>query len=436
MAQELDTSIQYLSGVGPKRAELLERELGIKTLSDLIHLYPFRYIDRSGILPVAQVAPDLAFVQIQATVVSRTLYGPNSAVVSQETNPIHWGAVKRLSVMVEDASGRMEMVFFKGIRWNFQRLVPGSTFLFFGKPQAFGQRLNIVHPEVDVPQDGAMSQGGPDGRLSQHGEAQDGRHHRQGDVQAPVRRPLPLPAGDPGDAAGVHPARPGARLPALCAQEHPFPEGQLRPAEGDLPAEIRGTLLPAAEPAEAEIRPLARRARHPDAQGRSRLPRLLQRPSLQSDGRAAAGDQGDPRRSDERPPDEPPAAGRRGLRQDHGGRAQLPDRHRQRLPDLHHGPHRGAGPAALCQYPEIPEADFRTLRPADRQHDAEGAARHPRRAGGRQHRHHRGHARPAGRQRHFQEPRPRRHRRAAPFRRGAAGELWGKRARTCLRTCS
>ena len=53
----------------------------------------------------------------------------------------------------------MEMVFFKGIRWNFQRLVPGATFLFFGKPQAFGTRLNIVHPEVDVPQEGALSQG-------------------------------------------------------------------------------------------------------------------------------------------------------------------------------------------------------------------------------------------------------------------------------------
>ena len=156
---ELNTSIQYLSGVGPKRAELLRRELGIETLSDLIHLYPFRYIDRSGITPIAQVAPDLAHVQLQATVIKRTLYGPNSAVVSQETQPIHWGAVKRLSVIVEDASGQMEMVFFKGIRWNFQRLVPGSTFLFFGKPQAFGSRLNIVHPEVDVPQDGAMSQG-------------------------------------------------------------------------------------------------------------------------------------------------------------------------------------------------------------------------------------------------------------------------------------
>ena len=156
---ELNSSIQYLSGVGPKRAELLRRELGIETLSDLIHLYPFRYIDRSGITPIAQVAPDLAHVQLQATVIRRTLYGPNSAVVSQETQPIHWGAVKRLSVIVEDASGQMEMVFFKGIRWNFQRLVPGSTFLFFGKPQAFGSRLNIVHPEVDVPQDGAMSQG-------------------------------------------------------------------------------------------------------------------------------------------------------------------------------------------------------------------------------------------------------------------------------------
>ena len=156
---ELNTSIQYLSGVGPKRAELLRRELGIETLSDLIHLYPFRYIDRSGITPIARVEPDLAYVQLQARVVSRTLYGPGSSIVPQETDPIHWGACKRLSVIVEDESGRMEMVFFKGIRWNFQRLVPGSTFLFFGKPQAFGTRLNLVHPEVDVPQDGAMSQG-------------------------------------------------------------------------------------------------------------------------------------------------------------------------------------------------------------------------------------------------------------------------------------
>ena len=156
---ELGTSIQYLSGVGPKRAQLLRSELGIETLSDLIHLYPFRYIDRNGITPIAQVAPDLAYVQLQARVVSRTLYGPGSSIVSQESDPIHWGAVKRLSVLVEDETGRMELVFFKGVKWNYQRLAPGATFLFFGKPQAFGNRMNIVHPEVDVPQDGAMSQG-------------------------------------------------------------------------------------------------------------------------------------------------------------------------------------------------------------------------------------------------------------------------------------
>ena len=159
MAKELDTSIQYLSGVGPKRAALLQRELGIGTLSDLIHLYPFRYIDRSGITPIAEVAPDLAHVQLQATVVRRTLYGPGSSIVSQETDPIHFGACKRLSVIVQDASGEMEMVFFKGIKWNYQRLVPGATFLFFGKPQAFGTRLNIVHPEVDAAREGDAAQG-------------------------------------------------------------------------------------------------------------------------------------------------------------------------------------------------------------------------------------------------------------------------------------
>ena len=155
---ELDTNIQYLGGVGPKRAELLRRELGIETLSDLIHLYPFRYVDRSGITPVAEARPDLASLQIRARVVSRTLYGPSGSIVSQDTNPIHFNACKRMSVMVEDGSGTMEIVFFKGIRWNYGRLVPGSSFIFFGKPQEFNGRINMVHPEVDVPAEGHVTQ--------------------------------------------------------------------------------------------------------------------------------------------------------------------------------------------------------------------------------------------------------------------------------------
>ncbi|HIQ85231.1 MAG TPA: ATP-dependent DNA helicase RecG [Candidatus Cryptobacteroides excrementigallinarum] len=155
---ELETNIQYLGGVGPKRAELLRRELGIETLSDLIHLYPFRYVDRSGITPIAEARPDLASLQIRARVVSRTLYGPSGSIVSQDTNPIHFNACKRMSVMVEDGSGTMEIVFFKGIRWNYGRLVPGSSFIFFGKPQEFNGRINMVHPEVDVPAEGHVSQ--------------------------------------------------------------------------------------------------------------------------------------------------------------------------------------------------------------------------------------------------------------------------------------
>ena len=133
---ELMTDIQYLQGVGPKRAELLKRELGIFTLSDLIHLYPFRYIDRSTIQKIASLTPDLAYVQVQARVVSLS-----------ETPR------KRLSVIVEDDTGRLELVFFKGIKWNKERLRPGMTFVFFGKPQEFNGHINIVHPEVDPPQE-------------------------------------------------------------------------------------------------------------------------------------------------------------------------------------------------------------------------------------------------------------------------------------------
>lgn len=157
---ELQSSIQYLSGVGPKRAALLKTELGIETIEDLLRFYPFRYIDRSKIFKISEVHAGLAYVQVQGKIISRTLYGAQSLAVSQETNPIHWNAVKRLSIMVQDDSGTMEMVFFKGIRWNYTRLTPGSSFVFFGKPELFNRRLNMVHPEVDTPlPPGAPGQG-------------------------------------------------------------------------------------------------------------------------------------------------------------------------------------------------------------------------------------------------------------------------------------
>ena len=155
----LNSEIQYLSGVGPKRAALLKAELGVETFGDLLHIYPFRYIDRTSITPIRNVRSDLAYVQIQATVVSSTLLGPGGSNHMAGGGPIELRAAKRLSVIVDDGTGQMEMVFFKGIKWNYDRLKPGSAFLFFGKPSDFNGRLNMVHPEIDNP-----VIGGPDAK--------------------------------------------------------------------------------------------------------------------------------------------------------------------------------------------------------------------------------------------------------------------------------
>ncbi len=151
MASALNSEIQYLSGVGPKRAALLRSELGVETFGDLLRIFPFRYIDRTSITPIRDVRGDLAYVQIQGTVVSSTLIGPGGSTQMAKGGPVEIRAAKRLSVIVDDGTGRMEMVFFKGIKWNHERLKPGNAFLFFGKPSEFNGRLNIVHPEIDNP---------------------------------------------------------------------------------------------------------------------------------------------------------------------------------------------------------------------------------------------------------------------------------------------
>ena len=134
---KLDTEVQFLPGVGPKRASLLKTELGVVTVGDLLHTYPFRYIDRSSIQQIADIrAGGNAYVQILAQVVSVELTGKGA---------------KRLSVLVRDLSGEMELVFFRGIKYTYDRLKPGSLFLFFGKPSVYGGKLNMVHPEIDNP---------------------------------------------------------------------------------------------------------------------------------------------------------------------------------------------------------------------------------------------------------------------------------------------
>ena len=130
---KLDTDVQFLPGVGPRRASLLKSELGVATVGDLLRTFPFRYIDRSTIQSIASIQSTSAYIQILAQVVSSQVKG------------------KKLSVMVQDQSGAMELVFFRGIKYTYDRLKPGSVFLFFGKPNQFNGRFNMVHLEIDNP---------------------------------------------------------------------------------------------------------------------------------------------------------------------------------------------------------------------------------------------------------------------------------------------
>ena len=169
--------IQFLPGVGPKRAELLRKELAVETVGDLIRLYPFRYIDKSSLVRICDARPDMAYLQIRAMVLRIDLYGAKGPIsqagdpsiegmspASGASRPGHqasgktqkaeenlkFNTIRRMSVWVSDGTGDMEMVFFKGIKWMYGKLRPGAEFIFFGKPTAFNGRINMVHPEVDA----------------------------------------------------------------------------------------------------------------------------------------------------------------------------------------------------------------------------------------------------------------------------------------------
>ena len=133
----------YLPGVGPKRAELLRKELNVSTVGDLLRLYPFRYIDKSRFVRICDARPDMAYIQLKAKVVRVELHD-----------------TKRMSVWISDGSGELETVYFKGIKWMHERLKPGTEWIFFGKPQTFNGRINMVHPEVDPMTSGMVGAAG------------------------------------------------------------------------------------------------------------------------------------------------------------------------------------------------------------------------------------------------------------------------------------
>ncbi len=138
MASLWNTNIQFLPGVGPKRASELEKSLNIVTFDDLIRHYPFRYIDRTRFYAIREITPDLAAIQLRGTVKDMRIAAARSPK-------------QRLIVTLEDATGSVELVFFKGIRWLKNKIKLNTEYIVFGKPTSFSGRVNLVHPEIDLP---------------------------------------------------------------------------------------------------------------------------------------------------------------------------------------------------------------------------------------------------------------------------------------------
>lgn len=135
MAGFFDTSIEYLKGVGPQRAAMLNKELKIFSFGDLIQHYPFRYEDRTKFYLIKELSDEMSFVQIKVTISRKELQGT--------------GFKKRLVAQASDESGSVELVWFQGINWANQKIKTGIPYVVFGKPSRFGIKWNIAHPEVE-----------------------------------------------------------------------------------------------------------------------------------------------------------------------------------------------------------------------------------------------------------------------------------------------
>ena len=142
----LDKEITYLPGVGPKRAQLLEKELGIRTFRDLLYTFPFRYVDRSKFYAISEIDSTSAYIQLRGAIKSVSLAGN--------------GKGTRLIAILGDGTGYIELVFFKGIKWMQEKLKVGEEYIVFGKPSVFNDRFNFVHPEIE-PVSKAASVSGP-----------------------------------------------------------------------------------------------------------------------------------------------------------------------------------------------------------------------------------------------------------------------------------
>lgn len=127
--------IKYLKGVGPKRAELLAKELGIHSYYDLLYYFPFRYIDKTHIHKISEISGEMPSIQLKGKFITFAQQGE--------------GARKRLHALFGDGSGTIEIVWFNSVKRIKESLIIGKEYIIFGKPTLYNNRYSISHPEIE-----------------------------------------------------------------------------------------------------------------------------------------------------------------------------------------------------------------------------------------------------------------------------------------------
>ena len=122
-------------GIGDKKASILAKELGLFTLKDLFEYYPYRYVDKSRFIKIAEVSSAEVYTLLLGKVIAKQIVGGTKS--------------QRLVVRLADETGSIEMVFFRGIRWINESIDIGAIYVVFGKPNYFNGTFNLPHPEFE-----------------------------------------------------------------------------------------------------------------------------------------------------------------------------------------------------------------------------------------------------------------------------------------------
>ncbi len=131
----VDTPIEFLKGVGPARAQILKSELDISTYGDLLEYFPYRYVDRSQTTTIRNINIDEPYVVLRGTIFDLHTVGN--------------GKSTRLSAMLRDETGQIELVWFQGLKWIRESLKPDTEYIVMGKPNIFNGHINIAHPDIE-----------------------------------------------------------------------------------------------------------------------------------------------------------------------------------------------------------------------------------------------------------------------------------------------